>query len=200
MDKMDKMTEMNKMTEMTEMTEIDKMDEMNEMDEILYTSIMNMDYDNEHIVNMGSDANIEKCNNLNIDIIEINLVAANIFGVLDLSRFKNCKKLNCYFNKITALILPPNVEYVNCSYNLISVLKLTKNINTLICNNNKLTELHLSKKLTKLNCSNNNLTKLILSPNLINLTCTNNPFIYNFNPTELTITNINSYNQQNNII
>ena len=109
------------------------------------------------------------------DTKEINVFDKGIKN-LDVSRFKNLKKLNCGYNQLTSLQLNENLETLYCSNNQLTSLHLNTNLQILYCNNNKLSSLHLNENLQILYCYNNELTSLHLNENLQTLFCSYNQF------------------------
>ncbi len=116
-------------------------------------------------------------NNYNLDITKLNLSAQNITGILDLSRFRQLKKLICKANKITQIInMPETLEELDCKDNEITSLdNLPPNLNILKCQQNKLTKLeNLPLKLTVLDCEQNkDLESLDYLPSNLNKLCCN---------------------------
>ena len=125
------------------------------------------------------------------DTEEINVSHEGLHS-LDVTRFKNLKRLYCSNNQLTSLYLNENLqvlycrnnkltslhfneklEYLYCEHNLLTSLH-TKNLKTLHCHNNKLTSLHLNTNLKILHCFCNKLTSLHLTKNLEKLHCYNN--------------------------
>jgi len=93
---------------------------------------------------------------------------------LDVTRFKNLKKLYCDNNQLTSLHLNENLETLDCVNNQLTSLHLNENLEFLDCDNNLLTSLHLNENLEFLDCDNNLLTSLYLNENLKELYCNNN--------------------------
>jgi len=113
-------------------------------------------------------------NSLSNNITTLDISGKGITSLLDLTRFKNLKTLNCYNNKLTSLTLPQNLEVLCCSYNQLTSLTLPQNLKTLNCYNNQLTSLTLPQNLEVLNCSYNQLTSLTLPQNLKKIDCYHN--------------------------
>ena len=86
------------------------------------------------------------------DTKEINVFGKGIKN-LDVSRFKNLKKLNCSNNLLTSLHLNENLQTLYCSNNLLTSLQLNENLQTLYCNNNLLTSLQLNKNIPSATCN-----------------------------------------------
>ena len=107
------------------------------------------------------------------DIEEIDVYGKGLTN-LDVTRFKNLKKLNCSNNQLTSLHLNKNLETLVCSNNQLTSLQLNENLQELYCSNNQLTSLQLNENLEILDCSNNQLTSLQLNENLQQLYCSNN--------------------------
>ena len=80
------------------------------------------------------------------DITEIDVSNRGI-TVLDVSKFKNLKRLRCYCNQLTSLQLNENLERLYCSDNQLSSLHLNEKLETLNCDNNQLISLHLNENL-----------------------------------------------------
>jgi len=87
----------------------------------------------------------------------------NIKSLPDLTRFKNLKKINCYYNELTSLpTLPQNLQELHCYDNeLTSLPTLPQNLQKLSCCNNHLSSLPtLPENVKYLYCTNNRLTSL----------------------------------------
>ncbi|CFW92729.1 protein of unknown function (Leucine rich repeat domain) [endosymbiont DhMRE of Dentiscutata heterogama] len=101
-----------------------------------------------------------------------NFLGQELIGSLNLNDFTNLKKLYCYNNKLTTLVLTNciQLEELYCYHNQLTNLSLPKhcpNLTKLYCANNQLTNLNFSilnpKKLQHLNISNNNFSPSDLS-------------------------------------
>jgi hypothetical protein len=106
------------------------------------------------------------------DIEEIDVSNRDI-TVLDVSKFKNLKKLNCNNNQLTSLQLNENLVTLFCSNNQLTSLHLNDNLQELHCHTNQLTSLHLNKNLKTLNTTqfdNNFLYTNRIYPNMSNHT------------------------------
>ena len=106
------------------------------------------------------------------DIEEIDVWGKGLIS-LDVTRFKNLKRLNCSNNQLTSLRLNENLRTLYCYQNKVTSLDLNENLRTLYCYDNEFTSLH-SENLQALYCSNNRLTSLHLNKNLEILYCSNN--------------------------
>jgi len=106
------------------------------------------------------------------DIEELDVWGKGLIS-LDVTRFKNLKRLNCSNNQLTYLRLNENLRTLYCYDNEFTSLH-SENLQALYCSNNRLTSLHLNKNLEILYCSNNRLTSLHLNKNLQELYCSNN--------------------------
>ena len=106
------------------------------------------------------------------DIEEID-VSGKGLTYLDVTRFKNLKKLVCVNNQLTSLHLNENLQELHCAFNQLTSLHLNENLQELHCSFNQLTSLHLNEKLKHLYCSSNRLTSL-QTVNLESLDCYNN--------------------------
>jgi Leucine-rich repeat (LRR) protein len=120
------------------------------------------------------------------DIEEINVSNKGI-NSLDVTRFKNLKRLICSNNQLTSLHLNENLKILNCSNNQLTSLHLNEKLESLHCGHNQLNSLQLNENLQDLYCSNNQLTSLHLNENLEILYCSNN---------QLTSLHLNKYLQE----
>ncbi|WNE39993.1 MAG: hypothetical protein GBAus27B_000060 [Mycoplasmataceae bacterium] len=99
----------------------------------------------------------------------IDISDKNLAGPLDLKKFLNLKKLDCFNNEITELKLEKNLklEKLNCcnNYPLSNLVfgenKSLENINCSSCNLSSL-DLSKSNKLKRINCEDNQLNEIIL--------------------------------------
>jgi Leucine-rich repeat (LRR) protein len=116
-------------------------------------------------------------NSLPEDTEEIDVSSKGIIN-LDVTRFKNLKRLYCPNNQLTSLSLSKNLEMLDCDHNQLTFLDLNStSLRELSCCHNQLTSLHLNLNLASLQelyCSNNCLTSLHLSENLQIIYCNNN--------------------------
>jgi hypothetical protein len=102
---------------------------------------------------------------------------------LDLSADTLLNTLQCAYNKITSLVVPPSLIDLNCINNLLEHLDVShcSGLLNLYCNNNKLSTLDISADtvLYVLNCANNNLACLDISATKIDgdLTTDDNTYI-----------------------
>ncbi len=71
------------------------------------------------------ESTIKLLDTFNLDIEILDISNSNIKGIVDLSKFKKLKELNCSNNKITEIILPHmEIDIIDCSNNLIENLFL----------------------------------------------------------------------------
>jgi hypothetical protein len=72
-----------------------------------------------------------------------------------------CKKVYCYGNRLTELIIPDGVEIINCSVNNITELILPKSCIYLDCYYNELIKLIVQKTCEKIYCRYNKLYPIV---------------------------------------
>lgn len=142
----------------------------------------------------------ENLNTINSIVCE----SCNI-NFISLTNFNFLTHLNCSFNNINKLIIPPsltdlkcnnnnlvelfvpkNLVFLNCSNNNLKKITFEENSNCkiLLCKTNSLKELDCNNKLRFLFCQHNQLTSLNLK-NVIIVNCSNNlinHIVFNINP------------------
>jgi hypothetical protein len=73
-----------------------------------------------------------------------------------------CKKVHCYRNDLTSLIVPEGCEYIGCWSNNLTSLTIPMTCKGIVCSDNYLTKLILPKEAEYILCNSNLLPKIII--------------------------------------
>ncbi len=117
-------------------------------------------------MNQKADLIINQCDK---ELLELDISARNIVGIVDLQKFRNLKKFICSHNEITKIInIPETLVYLDCSYNKIKELSIGYYLSYLDCSNNLITNLTINCVFEGyFNISDNPMKKLCYRPRSI---------------------------------